>query len=200
MTSSINFGEDHLGKDLKAFKFADDPFVVSITCEPLFDGFATEWVVTGKRRWDSKPRFLLRLQMGIQATSSELRDQCLEIWQLQLKDLAYGAANQGGIDAQPNTMSKKYKDLHAEWHLKGNDLLGHFNQISETYTERTANMFNLLKSMGYLQAPKMLAHYEAKESEGEVKESTINRRLHMARQAGLIAMERSKNFEYQDEN
>lgn len=200
MNSSINFGEDILSKDLKAFKFADEPFVVSITCEPSLDGFATEWVVTGQRRRDGLPRFLLRVQMGIQATTSELRELSLEIWQNQLKELAFGAANQGGIDAQANTMSRAHKDLHAEWHLKGNDLLGHFNQVSNTYTERTANMFNLLKSMGYLQAPKMLVQFETNESHGEVKESTINRRLHMARQAGLIPLERSKDFVYQDEN
>jgi hypothetical protein len=43
-----------------------------------------------------------------------------------------------------------------------------------------------LKSMGFVQAPSLIVDYEAAESLGMVKPSTVNRRLHMARQAGLI--------------
>lgn len=193
MNSFINFAEDQLSRDLNAFKFADDPFVVSVACVPLYEGFVSEWVVSGIRRRDDLPRFLLRLQMGISSSKEDLMAECYQIWDSSLRELAFHAANQGGLDAGANTMSKANKDLHAEWHLRAHDRLDHFNPNGGTMTQRTANMFNLLKSLGYVQAPSLIVDYEAQESLGMVKPSTVNRRLHMARQAGLIPHSKPTN-------
>ena len=200
MNSFITFAEDQLSKDLMAFKFADNPFVISVACAPLLDGFESEWIVSGIRRTDDKPRFLLRLQMGISASKSELMAECYEIWNTSLRELAFHAANQGGLDAAINTMSKAHKDLHAEWHLRAHDRLDHFNPDGGSLTQRTANMFNLLKSLGFVQAPSLIVQYEAQESKGRVKPATVNRRIHMARQAGLIPFYKpTKDFVYSDD-
>jgi hypothetical protein len=186
MNSFITFEESQMSKDLMAFKFAEDPFVISVVCEPLDEGFTAEWMVSGIRRRDDKPRFLLRLQMGVSASRNELLAVCHQIWDVSLRELALHAANQGGLDAPANSMKRSNRDIHAEWHVRAHDRLLHFNPLDGTLTERTANMFNLLKSMGFVQAPSLIVDYEAAESLGMVKPSTVNRRLHMARQAGLI--------------
>jgi hypothetical protein len=201
MYSFITFAEERLSGDLLALRFADDPFVVSVVCVPLDEGFTSEWIVSGIRRRDGLPRFLLKLQMGISSSRDELMEKGYQIWDEWVRELAFHAANQGGLDAEPNSMNKSNKDLHAEWHLRAHDRLDHFNPNGGTMTQRTANMFNLLKSLGYIQAPSLIIDYESQESLGLVKPSTVNRRLHMARQAGLIPHSRpTKGWVFMDEN
>lgn len=166
--------------------FGDWPFAVSVYCDRQIAGYNTDWVVSGVRKVDGTPRFLLRLQMGVRAERAELEDACMAMWKEQIEELAFAAAIQGGQDLPTNAIPKSQKDARAEWHLFAHERFGDFDKEAKTLTERTANLFNLLKSLGYIQAQKMITKFEIDNSETEMKPSTISRRLHMARQAGLI--------------
>jgi len=191
--------EERSSGDTYALKFGDWPFAVSVFCKQLRDGYTSDWIVSGIRKTDATPRFLLRLQMGINSDQAELRDTCFAIWDQQLQELAFHAAIQGGQDLPANSMPRAEKDERAEWHLFAHDKFGNFGDSQKTVTIRTANLFNLLKSLGYVQAQKMITDFEIKHSAESMTATTISRRLHMARQAGLIPLTTEKSdFIYPD--
>jgi len=193
------FDEERSSGEKYVLKFGDSPFVVSVFCQQLHDGFASDWIVSGQRKTDATPRFLLRLQMGINSGRADLRDTCFAIWDQQLQELAFHAAIQGGQDIPVNSMPREQKDERAEWHLFAHDRFGHFGDTQTTVTIRTANLFNLLKSLGYVQAQKLITDFEMKHSAEPITAATISRRLHMARQAGLIPLTTEKSdFVYPD--
>ena len=165
------FSEQRSSKDKMWIYFGDWPFAVSIYCEMRLDGYTTDWIVTGVRKSDDSPRFLIRLQMGVNAKREDLYDTCLAIWNEQLEELAFHAAIQGGQDLPTNSIPKSLQNSTAEWHLFAHEGYGNFN---------------LLKSLGYIQAQKLITEFEMKEADSPIKPATISRRLHMARQAGLI--------------
>lgn len=180
------FSEQRSSKDKMWLYFGDWPFAVSIYCEMRLDGYTTDWIVTGVRKSDDSPRFLIRLQMGVNAKREDLYDTCLAIWNEQLEELAFHAAIQGGQDLPTNSIPKSLQNSTAEWHLFAHERYGNFDSEEGTLTKRTANLFNLLKSLGYIQAQKLITEFEMKEADSPIKPATISRRLHMARQAGLI--------------
>ncbi len=186
MNSFYDFGEVELADRLRIYKWADTPFAVSVVCESMPYGFATEWVVSGIRELDNSPNFLLKIQMVVDLQRSELEDSLHLIWVQSIRQLAIYASKNVGIETLPTSMKKIAKEAHMGWHLSAHDRMEHFIGADNTQTQRTARMFNLVKSFGYAQAPSVILDYESWSSHGTVLPSTVNRRLHMARQAGLI--------------
>jgi len=184
------------------FFFGNDPFVVTIFCTKSDEGYIADWVISGPRRRDAKPRFLLRVQTGISAEKSELEDVLWDYWTLNLLELAQGSANQGGFDLYPNALPKGTSMEIANFHLFAHDRLHHFEEQGITVAIRTADMFLLVKSLGYIQAQKLIIDYEAIKALTPVPASTTTNRLTTARKLGLIPKLRDNKINYstQSEN
>jgi hypothetical protein len=188
MNNFIDFSESRINtKDFAlVFSFADRPFVVSIVCSTREEGFLTDWVISGARAQDDKPRFLLRIQTGLAESKDDLETVFLEYWNLFIKELSFSSANQGGLNLTPNSIPKKSVELHAKWHLFAHDRLGHFGSSDITIASRTADMFLLMKSLGFVQAQKLVIEFESQKADVKVPASTTTNRLTTARKQGLI--------------
>lgn len=180
------------------YQFGDWPFVGSVYLTPSDDGFLSDWVITGVRKSDSLPKFMLRIVTGISSSQADVIPDCSNLWMENIQELAFHAAMQGGQDLPVNSLPNDMKKELANFHLFAHDRFGDFMQESATVTERTARMFHLIKSMGFVQAQKLITEYEVSNSTGKVKPSTVAKRLHMAREAGLIPyLSADNSFEYQ---
>lgn len=121
MNSFYDFGEADLTDRLSIFKWADAPFAVSVVCEAMPHGFATEWVISGIRERDASPNFLLKIQMVVELTKRELDDSLHLIWVQSVRQLAIYASKNVGIEALPASMKKITKEAHMGWHLSAHD-------------------------------------------------------------------------------
>ncbi len=192
-----------------AFRFEDTPFVVTGTAKLAPGGYLVEYWVSGLSwsdfhdDFEKTPRLLLKTTLGVKQKkdSKELERTLMEIWNLQLAELAFLAANEGQmLRLETSIPDNDETRFHAQWQLMGHHKLGTFddgNQSNPT-TVRTARQYELLKSMGYTRPQKAIMEFETKVLQTELMLSALEGRLNTARNKKLVIMkdeaEQTKDF------
>jgi hypothetical protein len=183
------FSEDHIRKSERSFMWGDDPFVVSVQCQKTDMGYLADFWVSGRKWEDDSPTLILRLRFGVTSTKSELREDLLHLWDTALRELSFGSAIAGGIRSTSNEvseLSETHKRELLRFHLFGNERLGNFNIIGDTKTEKTANMYLMLKSFGTKQPQKAITEMESELMKQVIDPTVISQRLMFAKKQGYL--------------
>ena len=183
------FSEDHIKKSEPSFMWGDDPFVVSVQCQKTDMGYLADWWVSGRKWEDDSPTLILRLRLGVTSNKSELREDLLHLWDVALRELSFGSALVGGIRStsnEVNELSESQKIELLRFHLLGNERLGNFNILGDTKTEKTANMYLMLKSFGTKQPQKAITQMESELLKRAIDPTVISQRLMFAKKQGYL--------------
>jgi hypothetical protein len=197
------------------FYFIDEPHVVTGTCKLVAGGYLVEYWVSGLSwsdyhdDFEKTPRLILKTTLGVKKkTDSKALDKTLiDIWNLQLAELALLAAIEGQMLRLNNSVTESEEtNFHAKWHLIGHHTLGTFDEgeHSNPTTVRTARQYELLKSMGYTRPQKAILEFEQQVLETELMLTAVEGRLNTARNKKLIPLkeetEQNEEFflDYQD--
>ena len=179
-----DFSEDHIRQSDPSFMWGDDPFVVSVQCQKTDMGYLADFWVSGRKWEDDSPTLILRLRLGVTSKKSDLRSELLNLWDIALRELSFGSAIVGGIRSsagEVNELSDSNKRELLRFHLLGNELLGNFNILGETKTEKTANMYLMLKSFGTKQPQKAITQMESELLKSIIDPTVISQRLMFAK-------------------
>lgn len=183
------FSEDHIRRSDPAFMWGDDPFVVSVQCQKTDMGYLADWWVSGRKWEDDSPTLILRLRLGVTAKKSELRADLLHLWDIALRELSFGSALVGGIRSESgevNELSDSQKSELLRFHLLGNERLENFKILGDTKTEKTANMYLMLKSFGTKQPQKTITEFESEYLKQIISPTAISQRLMFAKKQGYL--------------
>ena len=166
----------------------EDHFVATIDVDRTSEGFTLDWWVSGTTR-NGELRLLLRFQIGIAdaQTFSEVKILCENFWEKELREMAWGSANAGGIPDLSAPPGVDVRRDHVKVHLKEHDQLGNLDQGDLRVYVRTLRQYQLVKSFGYKSAQPLIAKYE------NLPLSTVVKRLSMARDSGLLPKQASKD-------
>ena len=184
-----DFSEDHIRQADPSFMFGDDPFVVSVQCLSTDMGYRADCWVSGRKWQDDSPTLILRLQLGVTSKKSELKKDLLHFWDVALRELSFGSALVGGIRSttnEVNELSKSQKIELLRFHLLGNERLGNFNILGDTKTEKTANMYLMLKSFGTKQPQRAITQMESELMKQVIDPTVISQRLMFAKKQGYL--------------
>ena len=196
------------------FYFIDEPMVVTGTVKLVKNGYLVEYWVSGLSwsdfhdAFEKTPRLLLKTTLGVKQKRNprELEETILQIWNFQLIDLAFLAANEGQMIRLDSSIPENEETtFHAKWQLIGHHRLGTFDSGAENNptTTRTARQYELLKSMGYTRAQKAIMDFEKRVLETNLMLSALEGRLNTARSKGMVLLkedaEPSSNF-FLDDN
>lgn len=179
------------------FYFIDDPFVVTGIVKLAVGGYVVEYWVSGLSwsdfhdDFEKTPRLLLKTTLGIKQkkSSRELDRAVMDIWNLQLAELAFLAANEGQMVRLDASISESPEtSFHAKWQLIGHHRLGTFDagQHNNPSTVRAARQYELLKSMGYTRPQKAILEFETRVLETGLVMAALEGRLTTARNKNLI--------------
>jgi hypothetical protein len=183
------FSEDQIRRTDPSYMFGDDPFVVSVQCQKTEMGYLADFWVSGRKWEDDSPTLILRLRLGVTSNKSELREDLLHLWDVALRELSFGSAMVGGIrgtTGEVNELSEPKKRELLRFHLWGNERLGNFNILGDTKTEKTANMYLMLKSFGTKQPQKAITQLESELLKREIDPTVISQRLMFAKKQGYL--------------
>lgn len=181
------------------FYFVDAPMVVTGTVKLVTSGYLVEYWVSGLSwsdfhdDFEKTPRLLLKVTLGLKQkkNNKELEDNLMEIWNLQLAELAFLAANEGQMVRLENSVSENEEtNFHAKWQLMGHHKIGTFDAGADSNpsTTRTARQYELLKSMGYTRPQKAIMEFESRVLQTELMMTAIEGRLNNARNKGLVLL------------
>ena len=197
-----------------SFCFRDYPNVVTGTCKLVPEGYLAEYWVSGlswsdfHSDFERTPRLLLKVTMGIKQkkNSNDLDKSILDIWNLQLGELAALAAMEGQMVRLENSITESEEtNFHAKWQLIGHHVLGTFDEGEHTNptTVRAARQYELLKSMGYTRPQKAILEFENRVLQTDLMMAALEGRLNTARSKKLILLkeeaERTKEFFLDDQ-
>jgi hypothetical protein len=166
----------------------DDQLVATVDVERNPDGFTLDWWVSGSTR-NGELRLLLRFQVAITDAQAftDVMIMCENFWEKELREMAWGSANAGGIPDLPAPPGVAVRRDHVSVHLKEHDELGNLDQGDLRVYVRTLRQYQLVKSFGYQSAQPLIAKYE------NLPLSTVVKRLSMARDSGLLPKQASKD-------
>ena len=184
-----DFSEDHIRQADPSFMWGDDPFVVSVQCQKTDMGYLADWWVSGRKWEDDSPTLILRFRLGVISKKSELKEDLYAIWDFGLRELSFGSAIAGGIRSASSEVSELNESVKNEllrFHLLGNERLGNFNILGDTKTEKTANMYLMLKSFGTKQPQKAITQMESELLKQVIDPTVISQRLMFAKKQGYL--------------
>jgi len=166
----------------------DDHFVATIDVEKTPEGFILDWWVSGTTK-NGELRLLLRFQIALADAQafSEVMIICENFWEKELREMAWGSANAGGIPDLASPPGVAVRRDHVRVHLKEHDELGNLDQGDLRVYVRTLRQYQLVKSFGYKSAQPLIAEFE------NLPLSTVVKRLSMARDSGLLPKQASKD-------
>lgn len=181
------------------FYFIDDPMVVTGSIKLVKEGYLIEYWVSGLSwsdfhdDFEKTPRLLLKTTLGIKQkkNAKELEETILQIWNFQLIDLAFLAANEGQMVRLDSSIPENEETtFHAKWQLMGHHRLGTFDAGAENNptTTRTARQYELLKSMGYTRPQKAILEFEKRVLQTNLMLSALEGRLNTARNKGMVLL------------
>lgn len=166
----------------------DENFVATVDVVRQENAFTFDWWISGLTR-NEQLRLLMRFQVAVPdlQSSFDALEVCDSFWEVSLRDLAWGSANAEGIPDLPSPPSVETRRDHVKIHLEEHVELGNLaNGDSRAYV-RTLREYQLVKSFGYKSAQPLIAEFE------NVPLTTIVRRLSMARDAGLLPKQTSRD-------
>jgi hypothetical protein len=166
----------------------DDDFVATVDVLKQENAFTFDWWISGTTR-DDQLRLLMRFQVSVPDlnTSFDALEVAESFWETSLREMAWGSANGGGLPDLPSPPSVETRREHVKIHLKEHNEVGNLDKGDSRAYTRTLREYQLVKSFGYKSAQPLIAEFE------DVPLSTIVRRLSMARDAGLLPKQNSKD-------
>ena len=191
------------------FYFLDHPFVVTGTIKLVAGGYLVDYWTSGlswddfHEEFEKQPRLLLKTTLGLRhkRNSQELDRAVMEVWNLQLAELAFLAANEGQmVRLEGSIPENEETSFHAKWQLMGHHKLGTFDEGNHRNptTVRAARQYELLKSMGYTRPQQAILEFENRVLQTELMMAALEGRLTTARNKKLILLkeevEQNKEF------
>lgn len=156
------------------------PHVVTVDLRTTPEGITSEWWVTGPTRMGAMA-VLLHLEIGLDIREmTDAEAECQRLWDGTFQDVAFGSACAGGLpNIEGHQDIQKRREL-ARIHLTEHSSTTTLDRDSLKLTKLTAMQYQLVRALGCKSASQVMAQHE------EVPITTIDRRLVMAREAGLL--------------
>lgn len=166
----------------------DGNFVATVDFLRQENSFTFDWWVSGITR-NGQLRLLIRFQFSIPdlKTNFDALEVAESFWERSIRELAWTSANAEGIPDLPSPPSVETRRDHVKIHLREHSELGNLDNDDPRAYARTFRSYQLVKSFGYKSPQPLIAEFE------NVPLTTISRRLSMARDAGLLPKQTSKD-------
>jgi hypothetical protein len=154
-----------------------DGFVVTVELKRRGGRSMSDWWFSGLNQ-ENELVALARFSIGLGlVTEREARDQLVSVYEDVLKGPLQELSKLGGLSDAPNTGSNENRLALCLAHLDGHETLGNIGATQSIRVD-VARQFQLIKSFGYLTAQKLISERTG------LPKSTVDRRLHLARQSG----------------